>query len=321
MIRVLNVPERDNSLYNFEQSASYIAHGCLLENIRLEAGQRGYSVDLKSFPDPKRADIVAEAKLQSGDNPEPDPLARHMEARHTNRKEYLPDPISKDEQESLRLAAAKYSDIAVTFIEGPVKDEVAKAASVNEMVVLENRDLHSFLYGHITWSDADDRETPGFLIDTLEINGPPRVIFSALRNWRLLQTANLLGLSRTIARQNARIYASGPSIAIFSADTTERKTYLRLGMALQRFWLAAEDAGISAQPISGIALLARRLHEQRPASLSTAHQRIISAAASTITRANSGAKPSVLFLMRIGRSAPASARTRRLPPNIRFVST
>jgi len=49
-IRVFNLPERDQSLYNHGQMASYVAHGALIGNIFVASPTFGYRARINLFP-------------------------------------------------------------------------------------------------------------------------------------------------------------------------------------------------------------------------------------------------------------------------------
>ena len=53
-VELWNRPERDQSLYNWGQRASYMAHGAALENLVLAAGARGFGADVAYFPESVR---------------------------------------------------------------------------------------------------------------------------------------------------------------------------------------------------------------------------------------------------------------------------
>ena len=314
-IRVLNMPERDTSLYNFRQSASLIAHGCLLTNMRLAAAAGGYDTRIVLSDNPLTANVVADVRLSKA-NVGADPLSRHIAARHSNRRPYLDETITAAQKATLERAVSSEPYVLLTFVDGANKDAIARAVAVNERVVLENRDLHSFLFRHITWSAEEDEKTPGFFIDTLELQTPDRAAFRLFRNWALLSLANKVGLARAIAAKNASLYATAPCICVFSSASADARAYIAVGMALERFWLAATALGISVQPLAGIVLLAERLRSGDYATLSREHCAMIEAAATDIASASGNVHSHILFVARIGRAPAPIARTKRMEPVI-----
>src|SRR3989338_3310518 len=62
-IELYNLPERDNSLYNWGQRASYVAHGALLENMSIAASQLGYTLSIDLFPEKSDTNFIARVTL------------------------------------------------------------------------------------------------------------------------------------------------------------------------------------------------------------------------------------------------------------------
>ena len=70
----------------------------------------------------------------------------------------------------------------VKFIEERVSIEVlAKASSANEIVMLENRDLHKLFFEEIVWSaEAEKKRGGGLYVKTMELKPPEQF---ALKNF------------------------------------------------------------------------------------------------------------------------------------------
>ncbi|MEW6327824.1 MAG: nitroreductase family protein [Thermodesulfobacteriota bacterium] len=56
---LFNVPERDTSLYNSRQRASFIAHGAVLENMDIAACSHGYLMRPVLFPEGEDNPLIA----------------------------------------------------------------------------------------------------------------------------------------------------------------------------------------------------------------------------------------------------------------------
>ncbi len=314
VITVYNVPERDTSLYNYQQQASYIAHGCLLENMRTRAAALGYATKINVFPDNRAvayitctADKISETLLNT-----------YIESRHSNRNTYSSETLHREIVAN--LLSTNSSDTHVDIVqEKDACTQIAEIASVNERIVLENKELHRFLFSHITWTKKEDEKRPGFFVDTLGLAGPQKIAFKLFSYWPLLRFATRLGVSKAIAGQNALLYASGPAIAVFSSAANDKNAFLRVGMAVERFWLTAESLGLAVQPIVGLPLLYQRLVAGDVGTLSTKHQHMIRDAHARLVATSKTSLPHILFMLRVGKAGQVSARTKRLPAEVRFV--
>lgn len=83
---------------------------------------------------------------------------------------------------------------------------------------------------------------------------------------------------------------------------------------MQRVWLEATRMGLSVQPLTGILFLVQRILKGATEELSRLHIQIITDAYKKITDTFGLEKEeTVVFLFRVGRSEPPSARTVRFP--------
>jgi hypothetical protein len=95
------------------------------------------------------------------------------------------------------------------------KRAVAKVIGMNDRLVFENCQLHSFLFEHIRWNDDEARQTrDGLDIKTLELAPLDGLAFRMFRNWFLKQQLNKIGISRIIARQAEKLARSASALGI-----------------------------------------------------------------------------------------------------------
>jgi len=143
-IDIFNIPERDQSLYNYGQMASYVAHGALIENILIASSAFGYRAKLNLFPEVGDPNLVAIVFLEQG-TPVEDPLHRYIQRRCTNRKPYNTAPLSTDQLAAFTAVAEEIAGGKLILIQDRKKIKtLARAGSVNEQVMLSNEFLHKF---------------------------------------------------------------------------------------------------------------------------------------------------------------------------------
>ena len=58
-IYIFNIPERDQSSYNFKQKGSLVAHGALIENILIISSVIGFDTKVTFFPEKEKSDLIA----------------------------------------------------------------------------------------------------------------------------------------------------------------------------------------------------------------------------------------------------------------------
>ena len=86
-LNLYNLPEKDDSYFNYQQTASYIAHGAVIENMTIAAQHLGYKAQIELFPDSANMNHVARVDLMPA-TAECDPLYEAIVNRCTNRFPY-----------------------------------------------------------------------------------------------------------------------------------------------------------------------------------------------------------------------------------------
>jgi nitroreductase len=314
-IDIFNVPERDNSLFNYRQRASLVAHGALIENIMIASSATGYSAKLRSFPDRTNPGHIATVELEKSDVRD-EPLYPFISLRSTNRKPYRDTPLT-DEQRTILLNASRHlSGGEIRLLEDRDKKAIiAEAVGINDRLVFENPYLHRFLFEHIRWSKEEASKTrDGLDIRTLELPMPQVIGFRLLKNWSIVQTLNKFGLSRfAVAKQAERLCLSSSASGIVIVGGSAEEDFLAGGRLVQRVWLEAMRLGLSFQPMTGITFLIQKVLAGSTDGLSTRHTGLINDAHDRIRAAFKLKDETVVMLFRVGRSDPPSARSLRLP--------
>lgn len=321
-IKVFNVPEGDTSLYNFRQAASLVANGCLIENIKVAALEFGYETDVTILPAAGTENLVAEILLNKSYQKYHHPLFPYIKARVSNRKPYKLVPLSSEHKDVISHSLTNGKDIydiRLSIIDGRKGiEELASLASVNEKIVLENRVLHKFLFDHLTWTEEEDKIKKGFFIKTLELDGVQKIAFKLFSHWSILKFFNKVGASNLVAKENAKLYAQSGAFVAISAPDTSAMSFIKSGLATQRFWLMATKLGLAVQPLTGILFLHHRIVSGDKGQLSPEHTRLIENAYAKIEDAFNSQKRSIIMMFRIGYAEEPSAKCLRRDPEIKF---
>ena len=318
-IHLFNEPEKDNPLFNVDQRGSHIGHGALIENISLVSAHYGYHMTARLFPDPAKPDLVATLSLQEME-PKTSPLYNAIAQRTINRKPYAKKPLTGAQNEELRRAATcEDAALHVHWIEDQAAIKaIGRAVSVNEIVMLEYRALHDLFFNDVRWTDAEEQKhKTGLYVKTMELAPPQLAAFKILKNWSVASTVNRLGVAKFVASQNAKIYGSAAAMCIITVSKNAPEHYIATGRLMERIWLAANGAELSAHPITGILYLYQRI-ATGDHSLSSQHVRIVTDAYHAIQSHIRGDTGTIAMLLRIGYGGQPSARSSKLP--IRLLS-
>jgi len=316
-IDIFNIPERDQSLYNYGQMASYVAHGALIENILIASSAFGYRAKLNLFPEVGDPNLVAIVFLEQG-TPVEDPLHRYIQRRCTNRKPYNTAPLSTDQLAAFTAVAEEIAGGKLILIQDRKKIKtLARAGSVNEQVMLSNEFLHKFFFTHINWTQAqEDKKRIGFYIKTLELPPPAQVIFKIFRHWPIMKVLNKIGMAKAAAQGNAKIYASCAAMGTVVVPHKTPQDFITAGRIMQRVWLKATQIGLNIQPLTGVLFFMQGIRAGHTEQFTPAQLNLIRGAYASIKNVFDVRDEEIVMMFRIGEGGEPNACSSRLPPQI-----
>jgi hypothetical protein len=322
-ISIFNIPELDQSIYNFQQKGSYVAHGALIENIIISAAHHGYKTEVSLFPKPDYPDLVSIIKLEkgfaeSGFSTTPHPLHAHIKHRHTNRKEHQSQKLSSEQKTALLDAAKGTGFGKLRIVDDAHSLEIlGDALAVNEQIIFENKQLHRFFYDHILWDEKDQEKAGGFYVKTLEFLPHQLKGVKVFKRWSILRVLNKIAkVSRVIAKENAQKYAKSGALAVVAVDGNTPSDYVHAGQIAQRVWLTATQIGISVHPCTGVLYFMENIRGGNGAVFSDEHRTAIEKAYNDIVRVFKADALTMPMLFRLGFADSASARSMRMKANI-----
>jgi hypothetical protein len=319
-LRIFNLPDRDNPFLNFGQRGSYIAHGGLIENIDIAASNLGYCANITLFPDNANDKCVAKIIFEKNNNRKKDELYDFLFTRHTNRKPYTNDKLNDTQREYITSSLNKIEGGFVKLIDDKEKKKIAgRAGSSAEIVILENKTLHGYLFDHIVWSESEERQKKtGLYINTMEFNPVQKILFKLARNWHIMKLAIKIGFSKFIAKEDAKLYSTGAALGIIVIKDNSKESYIVAGRIMQRVWLKTEKMGLSLQPVTATLFFMQRILANDTEDMTVQHIKLLKSAYTDIQNAFDIKDNTIAMMFRIGYANKPSARSSRQEPNIRI---
>lgn len=319
-IYIFNLSERDIPFYNYKQKGSYVAHGALIENIKVLASSFGYAVEINLFPDESMVELVATVELIKDKSVKEDILSQNVTKTCTNRKRYKKKNLTDVQLNDLKSCGEAVLNGSVVFVtDEKLKKHLGLASSVNEKIVLTTPKLHKIFFDHLVWTKKEEQEKKsGLYLKTLELSPPQRLAFRLFRNWRFMDFLNKLGLYKFVAKENAGIYAQSPTIGAVIVKDNSKYSFVDSGRVMQRVWLKTASMGLSLQPVTGVLFLAQRAFSGETEGLTESQVYMIKKAYEDIKNIFKKDEGVVAMMFRIGYSDEPSARSSRMEPNIIF---
>lgn len=314
-VYVWALPERDHAILNFRYRGTWIAHGALLENMITAASKTGFLASVKIFPRPEEPNLTFEINFEKI-FPNPEPFYEAIFKRCTNRKIYNTTPLSKNQKEDLSRLGGDF----LKLIEDPVQIKIlAEAVSANEIVMLENKVLHKLFFQEIVWTDKEElQKKTGLYLRTMEIPPPAQVMLRLFKRWPIMKFANKLGAARKIAADNAKNYAAVAAMCVIVVNDSDNN-FIEAGRIIERLWLYATAANLKFHLITGVPFLWQGINSGKTSSIfSKEHIDFIKKAYQDIVEVSGSDGKIPVAIFRIGEDGEPSARSSRLPPNIKF---
>lgn len=313
------VADRDNPILNFRLSGSYLAHGALIRNIEIAATAYRLRTETTLFPDTNDTNFVARIHFHKDSSVTPNPLAKFIVNRCTNRKKYLPKPVPEDIIERLNKIGEHIPEGKLVLITDEEKiNSLSNSLVVMERTALETEAVHQLFFDTIIWTKEEEiKKEKGLHIKTLELPPPVQGLFRIIRYWGIANILNYVGLSRLAAKGNAEAYKTAPLMGVIAMKEFSTIAYVRAGMAFQEIWLEVTSSGLSLHPIAGLLFLAQRILNKEECPWSDEHStRIIDAYTNIQSKFNAN-DATLTMLFRIGYAETPTARATKRPPVIK----
>lgn len=315
-IDIFNLPERDRSLYNYQQRACLVANGACIENMLIAAPHYGLRAEPFYFPDPGNPQHLARLELSDAEA-QHDPLFAAIATRGINRKPYRGGQLAPHAADSLRQAASGTGTLGCAFklLQEDEKNSAAEVAALSDRLVFENPRLHGFLFEQLRWTPEEaERTRDGLDIRTLELSPPDRLLFPLLKNFQLVSLIAKFGATRLIAANARKLMLSASAAGIITISDDAPASWLHAGRMLERVWLEASRQGLAFHLMTGITLMAGRVRDGALEGLEGNNISLIRQAESLLKKV-SGTESPVALLFRIGTAPQPSARSLRKNPD------
>lgn len=316
-IDILALPEKDHPILNYRNRGTWVAHGALIENILISASNFGYKTNLQIFPDKSKPNLTAKIFLENSE-PKNEPLFLAIPLRATNRKAYKKIPLTAEQKAELLNSTKEISSGLELLLTDNKEDMrvLGEAGSVNEIIMLENQELHKLFFDEIVWTKEEEAiKKSGLLLKTMELKPPQQLALKLFKKWKVMNFLNKFKIARGIAKGNAKIYSTGSAMgAIVCSDQDEE--FIKAGRLLERIWLKAISMGLSLQLITGVLFFWQNIRVGKKDVFSEEQIKLIEDAykkTASVFKVDQGL---IALVFRIGYSSEPSALSIKKPPEI-----
>lgn len=307
---------REEHFFEAGLRSLYFSAGAVIENIRVAAAREGLRLDCRYFPNDADRLFVAAIRFIDGE----DASVRYFDAlekRCTNRKFYQSNrsiaPAIYDELSQIARDQSGYQMIWAKKGQSSHR-ELTRLIGLADMIRFENAKIAKEFINLLRYSRQDvETYRDRFDVRTFE-NPMAGLIFKLMKNWKLAQILNRLGLSKSFDLYARMQLAGSQAIGAVVARGYAPLDYVKGGEVMQRIWHALTLHGLSLQPMEALPIYVANL-QVNDGKYFTADQREKALRyKSDLARILGYPEDSgVIFLFRMGYAPPPSARSLRRP--------
>lgn len=241
---------RDTILYDFDGHASHMAHGALLETMRIAASAEGLAMDWKASTDHEWREIKYHVHFFASPGMKADPLYPFIQKRTVQRRAMRMTPLSEAQRKAL-ITAAGEKHTAQLFETFSQKKAVAKLLWDNAYIRLTCPEAFPVHQSIIEWGARFSKDR----IPEQAVGVDPmtaKLMHWVMQSWSRVNFFNryLMGtLAPRIQLDYLPAFLCAAHLLIRPKATPHSlEDWVSLGQAMQRVWLTATQQGLHLQP-------------------------------------------------------------------------
>lgn len=306
---------RDEILYDFDGRASHMAHGALLETMRIAASAEGMAMTWRAQADDECRKIQYAVCFEKAPNIAPDPLAPYIETRTVQRRPMRLAPLFEMQRQALVKAVGEQYQLQF-FESFRERKKIAALLWDNAYIRLTCPEAFPVHKNIIEWGARFSKDR----IPEQAVGVDPMT--AKLMRWVMASWARVQFFNRYLMGTVApRVQLDYLPALFCSAHVLIRpnhvprnlEDWVALGCAMQRFWLTATSVGLQLQPEMTPVIFRWYARARRVFSADANFAERCSALANQFESvAGASTDEPFGFFCRIGISSPPDSRSLRL---------
>ena len=242
-------PERSKVSMDVQLRGSYVSIGAALFNARVEAASLKAVGPVKLFPSGSNSTHVATLRLGTANEPELSLMQPAIHTRVANRKMGRPSPIDDTtiidfmhgvQREGARLRFLTNRDSI---------EEMAELLGECDRLRFLIPKIHQEMMGELRWPGRDALDE-GMDVRTLEMETSSLGIMELLKRPDVMNHLSEWRGGESLGLRTRIMVGSSSAVAVITVPRADPTWYVRGGAAMERFWMAAEQHGLSVQPVA-----------------------------------------------------------------------
>ncbi|PST83546.1 hypothetical protein C7T94_13420 [Pedobacter yulinensis] len=305
------------SWIDFKHSASYVALGAAIENLKIKASEIGIELEETIFPAADRKFIATFERSAASPTEYLPELRSGLDLRLTNRKPGNREPLSDDVAARLKAVVEiePLADLQITTDAADIQRVADVVSATERLRFLLPQGHFDFYNKEIRWTaDGDAPVTEGLDIRTLELSETDKTGLRVASNPDVIKMLNRWGGGAAFEKLSKKAIASSSAICLISLPNYDPLNFLKGGQALERAWLLANTLGLAVQPLTApLFMFARLKYEQELAMPAKMVQELKALEQNLHQVFSSLSEKQGIFMFRLSHADEATIRTLRKP--------
>ncbi|OJW84252.1 MAG: hypothetical protein BGO69_02735 [Bacteroidetes bacterium 46-16] len=248
---------RSFSFGDFNNIASYLTFGAVLENLVLEAHKAGLEVSIDKLPLGESSELIAVVRFSkvADDDTEKhvhDELADLIYVRSTNRNPGPRKEIEPAVLQDLKSVAETVSGAELSWLTQPVDIlEAGKIiAACDRMRFMHPEGHYDFVHREMRWRPEDAEATKdGIDIYTLGLSKPQIAAMQILKEYDVIDFVRQQKGGKLMEMATIGTVIPSSAIGLITMPRVSAEQYITGGRSYERMWLAAEKHGLALHPL------------------------------------------------------------------------
>ena len=253
---------RAKSFFDYEQSATALSIGAVVENMRVQAASEGFVANVTYGHESESCPSATLLFSHYVSQEVPRPRVESLFVRTVNRRPFL--PIRPSPTTILQLLENPVSGTGVRVItQRQAISQWAHAIELADRIRYSHPEIHEELFSKLLFTNKIAQEVRvGLEVDRLGLGPFGAVFLQWLRPWERVQRLSRWGLVRILAGQSGMLARSTGALVLVTIPTGTRHNWIKAGQQVQRLWIRAHELGLQTHPMPVALYLDQRYRQE-----------------------------------------------------------
>ncbi|OGF45763.1 MAG: hypothetical protein A2452_01710 [Candidatus Firestonebacteria bacterium RIFOXYC2_FULL_39_67] len=257
----------------------YISIGAVIENIRISAGNNGFSTSCEYFSKKEEKCLTARIRfIKLKIEEDGQDLYSCINKRATNRRPFIPfKKIPLNISDYLKEEGSIRQNSKLAFISDK-KDinKIAVIAKKVDCIRYGNMNMHKEFFSKIHFSKKESGNRKGLDKKHLGLGWLGCLFFSFLKPWKRMKFLNkYIKMNHLMALSTYFLVKSSASIGFLYRENSTTGDFVKGGEDLEHLWLAVTKSGLSLQPIGSLLVFFERIKKSENNGFTVEENRVL----------------------------------------------